>query len=313
MIKMATYSGDAERIEASAQRILDFATDLRGVQTSVGSIKLADVIDGRYSNPLERSIGHITESILDEAARASSFGNALQIIANAYRSVEGDASGALDSISANDPSTESSEQSGTDKRSWWNKLWDWVTRKEPDDYDTTDSEQEKAANAAMKSDLWRTLQDEKYSQKHWDNAGIEERKQILQDYMNKVITAYGLKDVKSSINWDPNAKYSSRSITWGYYSHGNHTVTLNERVLTDSVGSWDSYELLETVSHELRHAYQHEAIDYPTDYMVSQETITRWKKNFDNYINSDKDYEGYRRQPVEVDARDFQVRRNGHY
>ena len=68
--------------------------------------------------------------------------------------------------------------------------------------------------------------------------------------------------------------------------------------------------LLETVSHEPRHAYQHEAVDHPTKFMVSKETIDTWKKNFDNYIDSGTNYQQYRDQPVEVDARSFQVTRN---
>ena len=71
-----------------------------------------------------------------------------------------------------------------------------------------------------------------------------------------------------------------------------------------------SYSLLETVSHELRHAYQREAIDHPTDYMVSQETIDSWQNTFDNYIDPNVDMKKYRSQDVEVDARDFQINRN---
>ena len=119
-----------------------------------------------------------------------------------------------------------------------------------------------------------------------------------------------LQDVNPNIKWDSDATYSANTITWGYYTHGSHTVTLNAQALTDSKGNWDFYELLETVSHELRHAYQHEAIDHPTDYMVSEETIDIWKENFKNYISSGDDYQGYRNQPVEVDARDFQVSRD---
>lgn len=44
--------------------------------------------------------------------------------------------------------------------------------------------------------------------------------------------------------------------------------------------------------------------------MVSEETIDQWDDNFDNYISSDTDYTKYRNQPVEVDARDFQVGRD---
>jgi hypothetical protein len=232
------------------------------------------------------------------------------MIADKYRETEKAIGNAqTNSLSSGMANAEAAE-SGSDKRNFWSKFWDWITRKEPDPYETTTNEQEKAADAAIKKELWNVLQDEKYSQENWDNSSIDERKQILQDYMNEVIKIYGLQDVKVDIKWDSSATYTENSITWGYYTHSSHSVTLNAQALADSVGNWDSYELLETVSHELRHAYQHEAIDHPTDYMVSKETIDIWKKNFKNYIRSGTDYSGYRNQPVEVDARDFQVTRH---
>lgn len=78
----------------------------------------------------------------------------------------------------------------------------------------------------MKQELWNVLQDEKYSQENWDNASVEERKQILQDYMNEVAKIYGLQDVKPNIIWDLNATYEASTITWRYYTHAKHTVTL---------------------------------------------------------------------------------------
>lgn len=87
-------------------------------------------------------------------------------------------------------------------------------------------------------------------------------------------------------------------------------TTLNEKVLTDSISWCDSYELLGTVAHELRHAYQHEAVAHPTRFMVSQETIDAWKYNINHYISSDDSPKGYWDQVIEVDARDFEVSRN---
>ncbi len=49
--------------------------------------------------------------------------------------------------------------------------------------------------------------------------------------------------------------------------------------------------------------------EHPTDYMVSEETIDKWEDNFENYISFDDDHEGYKSQPVEVDARNFEVGR----
>lgn len=55
----------------------------------------------------------------------------------------------------------------------------------------------------------------------------------------------------------------------------------------------------------MRHAYQHAAVDNPTDYQVSQEMIDMWEENFDNYITSEEGFDNYRNQPVEADARQF--------
>ena len=309
---MADIHVETEKVIASSQKIIELVTTLKEAKKNVDGVSLVGIMDGAYRSRIEKLLGKETDSIFNEAAKMASLGSALQMIAEQYRKTEEANSSFLGEKAAQN-GIFSTTKAGTDKRSWWNKFCDWVTRREPDSYDTTTYEQEKAADAAMKRRLWNVLQNEKYSQSHWDAASLEERKQILQDYMNDVIAIYGLKDVKSSISWDSDATYTSQSITWGYYSHRTHTVTLNERALTDSQGNWDSYELLETVSHELRHAYQHEAIDHPTDYMVSKETIKTWKDNFAHYIDSDSDYEGYRNQPVEVDARDFQVTRDGRY
>ena len=71
-----------------------------------------------------------------------------------------------------------------------------------------------------------------------------------------------------------------------------------------------------TVVHELRHAYHHAAVDNPTRFQVSQETIDAWKDSFDNYrdtgdfmddygMSRQEAYDAYRNQDVERDARWF--------
>jgi len=300
---VADFSINVERVINSSQDIMSIANGLKQLTNRLEGVKVGGGMS-RYA--VEQAIKKAVNDAMDEAAKMSSMSDALQVIASKYREVENKLSQVE---SGNSSSTESAEE-GTDKRNWWNKFWDWVMKKEPDEYDATSDEQEKAADEAMKRRLWNVLQDEKYSPSTWDNASIEERKQILQDYMNEVIRIYGLQDVNTKIVWDSDATYTANSITWGYYTHGRHRVTLNEQALADNVGSWDSYELLGTVAHELRHAYQHEAVDHPTRFQVSQETIDIWRNNFRNYISSDDGYEQYRQQPVEVDAREFEIDRN---
>ena len=303
---MSAFDIKLQKTIDSSLQIAGISERLKAFQEELGRLRLSGIMDGGYVDHIEGEIKICYERIVDEAAKMHSMGEALQMIASKYRDAE--------NLICNEGSGINGEQAALvrDKRNWWQKFWDWLTRKEPDATDITTDEQEKAADEAMKRKLWEILQDEKYSPEHWEKASIEERKQILQDYMNEVIKVYGLKDVKPTINWDPNAKYTPNSVTFGYYNHGRHTVTINEQVLSDRL-DWDSYLLIGTISHELRHAYQHEAVDHPTDFMVSQDTIDKWKKNFDNYISSSTDYNRYRDQPVERDARDFEVDRNGDY
>lgn len=293
----------------SSEEIISTASKIKNIHSKIGGVKLDGILEGVYTDSINRSIRAAVNSLSGEAVKMKSLGSALELIAQKYKQAEQE----ISNESQNANSSESSRTEVTDKRSWWQKFWDWITGRTPGDNDKTSSEMEKAADLAMKKKLWNILQDEKYSQSHWDKASVDERKLILQEYMTAVIAVYGLSNIKPNINWDNNATYTNNSITWGYYNHGSHTVTLNERALTDSCGNWDSYDLLETVSHELRHAYQHEAVDNPTKFTVSQETIDTWNDNFKHYISSSDNYQAYRDQPVEVDARDFQVNRNDRY
>lgn len=300
---MGTFNADTDRIISYSVEIINLARQLKYYNNDINNVSLAGCMGGPYGLALQSSIRRAANSVLVEAARMETMGKALRTIAEKYRATEKANSGILN---------QAGSTRGTDKRNPVEKIIDWFRHKEPDTYDTTTLEQEKAADAAMKRRLWEVLQDEKYSPEHWDKASVEERQQILQDYVDEVIAIYGLQDVDRRIRWDNEATYTDSSITWGYYDHDDHSITLNERALTDSVSSWDSYDLLETVSHELRHAYQHEAVDHPTDYMVTAETIAEWDYNIDHYIRPEVNYDGYRDQTIEVDARDFQINRDSY-
>lgn len=310
---MAKIDVDTERILQSSKDIVNVGVHLREIKESLDCIRFAGTLGGIYGLLMNQRLKKIVEQISTEAANAASMADALQLIADRYKQTEKALLNEQISNAVRAHADADTSEAGEDKRNMFQKFWDWLTRKEPDKYDTTTAEQEKAADRAMRNKLWRILQDEKYSPENWDRSSVDERKKILQDYMDEVVKAYGLKDVKPNIIWDSGATYTNQSITWGYYTNSRHTVTLNEQALTDNYATWDSYELLETVSHELRHAYQHEAITHPTDFMVTKDTINKWNDNFQHYINADTDYEGYRNQIVERDARSFQVTRNGRY
>jgi len=83
----------------------------------------------------------------------------------------------------------------------------------------------------------------------------------------------------------------------------------------------DDPQRLGTAAHEARHARQSDAVDdlgrNPWEFLtgqdpfeqhedagISREEAEEWEENFDNYVDSDEDPEGYYTQPVEEDAFD---------
>jgi len=149
---------------------------------------------------------------------------------------------------------------------------------------------------------------EEYSLDTWEAASTEERKAILQQYMNELQNVYGI-DVKDDINFYNKAPEDGL-ISNGYYSHkgvifSKKEVSINEYIIENFSAKQSYDKLLNTVRHELRHGYQHAAVDQPEEFIVSSDTVESWKENFNDYKNSEDDYEAYRSQPVEADARDF--------
>lgn len=95
-------------------------------------------------------------------------------------------------------------------------------------------------------------------------------------------------------------------ITYGnlsYYNADYMSVTLNRQLLSDSK-YYD--KIMETMAHEMCHGYQHSVVDHPEQYEVDEETIGKWRDNFNDYKTTEDDgYDEYRNQPVEKDARGF--------
>lgn len=88
----------------------------------------------------------------------------------------------------------------------------------------------------------------------------------------------------------------------GYFKNGENVVHVNSDVLLNSDNLKDG---VDTIMHELRHAFQHQAVNDPEKYGIPKAIAELWQDNFDNYISPAWDLEGYYNQPVEVDARDF--------
>lgn len=78
----------------------------------------------------------------------------------------------------------------------------------------------------------------------------------------------------------------------------NDTLCTLER-LTDEQAT----ELIDTVCHELYHAFQYRACRTPSAYGISKTQARIWRLNFKEYIDADVNPRRYWSQPLEVTAR----------
>ena len=130
---------------------------------------------------------------------------------------------------------------------------------------------------------------EGFSDDKWKNMDLDGKKEQIRklgDYINDVLEIKKPPDIKY---------YNVRDKgNCGRYNHEINTVSINEYILDDPK------EAVDTAAHELWHAYQHEKASDPQstkDFM--------YKFNFENYIRPSDDFDGYRKQLVEAEARTF--------
>lgn len=94
--------------------------------------------------------------------------------------------------------------------------------------------------------------------------------------------------------------------TYGFYSFSENRISIDENhVCEDPMTEIDAKNVIDTIVHEVRHAYQHRAARHPTRYKRDKLTASTWRLNFRNYVSPRQNLELYYRQPVEEDARKF--------
>ncbi len=139
--------------------------------------------------------------------------------------------------------------------------------------------------------------------KWWKKQSKKKKIAYLQAEHNKIAKKYGIKPVKLKIEQlkDPKGK-DARGVYRGY----KQEIAID----IDNLKSDNPADLLNTLAHESRHHVQRSAIQMyketgkpPTG--ISVKTVQKWDKNFKNYVQPSKDFQGYRNQAVEVDARNY--------
>ena len=183
--------------------------------------------------------------------------------------------------------------------------------------------EEREHDHQMQRDIFALFDtDERFSRDVWENSNRSEREAILTDFLAEVQEIMETM-ANSSINFFSGDEYSG-----GWYRHNAprsrhpmyfamrryRRIGINRDVLEPTARLTCWREPFDLLIHEVRHAYQHEAIDDPLKHMVSDETREHWRTNRagNNYI-SPPGSDGcrnccltrYLTQPVEWDAFHF--------
>jgi hypothetical protein len=177
-------------------------------------------------------------------------------------------------------------------------------------------------------------EDPRFSGEAWENASLEERQALLEEFMELIVPIFGV-DINMSIDffvvepYDDEGNPARIGNPRGNFRGGENggTVGINnwwvdpDRVPNEArtaIEDYESHILFRTVIHEVRHAYQYAAIHNPDDFMLSRPTREAWESNYPpdgHYISSGDprlDGDGYytrddhRSQPIEADARRIQ-------
>lgn len=124
-------------------------------------------------------------------------------------------------------------------------------------------------------------------------SGLDGRCEIAYNFYNDVKEKMGIDSDLEFVEMEP--------YKLGGYNYETNSIELNSNYLENS----DSTDLLNTILHESRHAFQNKCIVNPESVSVKGNIIDVWKDNMDHYINPAFDQEAYENQEVEKDANYF--------
>lgn len=141
------------------------------------------------------------------------------------------------------------------------------------------------------------LEADELRQPPYEEANVKERAQYLKEFHDNFneLTGY-TNNLRFREDMEPD--------NLGAFNPVTKQIELNEGLLLEN----DPQQVMETIMHESRHAFQDFAINHPEQVSVDKDTIYSWEYNFQHYIRPEFDFEAYVNQPVEADANDFSER-----
>lgn len=143
----------------------------------------------------------------------------------------------------------------------------------------------------QKNDISNEVKDslENFNQERWERMSPEEQKEAITELRDCVATDLELDN-------KPEVKFYDvpDSTDFGGYSAKENAIYINE------YNMGEARETADTIAHESRHCWQHERAENP-----QTEQDYEFKENFEDYVSPSDDYQEYKNQPVEVDAKQY--------
>ena len=128
----------------------------------------------------------------------------------------------------------------------------------------------------------------RFDEGEWSQLTTAERLEAMRDFVELLAAKLGLEEIPEIVLFD------GPEHLLGTFVEGKGEVEINQALMDNPKA------LVNTLAHEMRHAYQYEHAMNPQCW-----TDILYRINFDNYITPEMSFEDYQDQLVEAEARAF--------
>lgn len=134
---------------------------------------------------------------------------------------------------------------------------------------------------------------------------LESRCEAIEDLGRLLINTFGLEGTEIIITDDVNIFGDGGQICYGSaVLKQPGTVYINANILKiDDVAMLE--HTVSTMIHEMRHIMQYQIMTLRNTHNTPYNRRSLWRYNVKHYIDAAEDFEGYQKQPIEWDARNF--------
>ena len=305
---MSSTEFESTEARSCADGIAHVAEELQGIADALAQVNVSSFVNGQIAADYQASITEVATVTSGYQQEIATYARALTTVADAFDATEARAQSSAGDASAA-PATgpvfrKATDADGSASTSIIDRIKSFFNIPEPTE-EEKQRKREKTHDLAMQDEVFDLLKDDsRFTKKTWKKATTDERKQMVRELMPEIARIYGI-TTPAALNF-----FQSNDGTMGYFSSGSNSININENML----GEDDYRDLTHTMIHEMRHAYQHQVIDNPSQFDVSAETVKQWQDNFAEYASVGDPapdghiytYEEYIQQPIEWDAWNFE-------